>query len=114
VFVTNVLFTSRCTIHGVAFAFYPLVKMQNGLIPDNSVVLANRKVDVGLFLKQRVLQQAGVQSFLSASKPSGKNHACPGQALSNNGEALKDPVFQSPLRLQTSQKQNGFNVLKRS
>ena len=98
----------------MAFAFYPLVKMQNGMIPDNSVVLANRKVDVGLFLKQRVLQQAGVQSFLSASKPSGKNHTCPGQALSNNGEALKDPVSQSPLRLQTSQKQNGFNVLKRS
>jgi hypothetical protein len=56
----------------VAGVFYPVVKVQNGLILDNSVMLTIGKVDVGLFLEQRVLQQAGVQSFLSASKPSGK------------------------------------------
>ena len=37
----------------VVHVFYLLVKTQNGLIPDNSVVLAMGKVDVGL-LKQRV------------------------------------------------------------
>jgi len=28
---------------------YPLVKIQNGLIPDNSVLLAMGKVDLGLY-----------------------------------------------------------------
>ena len=46
--------------------------MQNGLILDNSVMLTIGKVNVGLFLEQRVLQQAVVQSFLSARKHSGK------------------------------------------
>ena len=46
--------------------------MQNGLILDNSVMLTIGKVNVGLFLDQRVLQQAVVQSFLSARKHSGK------------------------------------------